>query len=895
MNEPVLHPLFSGNFMPHGMCYAWEPSILWLSIASDLLIASSYFSIPIAILIFIRKREITSYRHIYMLFAAFIFFCGLTHLFSIFTIFKGYYGYQAILKAATALVSFATAVGVFVYLPLAFKLPKPSELLKQQKSATENELFKQMSMNSPIGLILVNQDFIIEHMNPKAGKLFGYDDENIKGLSINKLVPEDSKNIHTAVMQKYMDSPSESYQMNAGRIVNGVTRTGDNIAIEINLSTGMYHDETFIFVSVIDREEKIVADNLLRSSLMKIDRITDATEDGLWEWNIVTNEVWQSKKHLELMGYDADTEPSFKLWQDHVHKDNLERVLEEVDSCLKNKTDYQVEYLGLTANAEYEWFRSKGKLTLDESGEPLLLSGTIVNIHTEFIQKTDLISKSDYLEKVINRSINGLYIYNFDSRNNIYINDEYTHITGYSLSDLMELTQSENFLSLFHPDELDDVLAHMDAVYHSKEGDVHTLQYRFKTKSGNWVWCLSRDSVFSFSEDGKPKDMLGTFIDITQIKESEKIQKQLMIDFQNTFEMAAVGVAHVDLSGKWINVNKKCCEILGYEKEKMLNMSFQDITYADDLDLDLKLVGRLIEGKQDSYDMEKRYIRSDGSLIWANLTVSIVRSDDGSASYFISVIEDISHRKNIEINQVKLNKKLKKSNDQLTRFAYSASHDMQEPLRKITSFSTSLLERLGSVDLDDKSKFELERISSASRRMKNMIQRLLDLSRAAHVKLNLTEVSAADLINDAKDQLSVMIQESNTVVNVKGGGTVYCDRFVVSNVIENLFRNSIKYKSSYRDPVINVEVKRSGGFNELVFSDNGIGFDNAFRKDIFEPFKRLVNNSDIDGTGMGLAICVQLVSLHGGTIEAIGEEGVGSVFIIRLPTKVGGYGSDFND
>ena len=886
MIEPAVHPLFSGDFMPHGMCYAWEPSILWLSISSDLLIASSYFSIPIAILMFLKKREITTYRHIYILFAAFIFFCGLTHIFSIVTIFNGYYGYQAMLKGATALVSFATAVGVFAYLPLAFKLPKPSELLKQQKLATENELFKQMSMNSPIGLILVNQSFCIEHMNPKACKLFGYD-EKVQGMSINDLVPNSSKNIHTAVMKKYMESPSEAYQMNAGRVVNGVTNTGEKIAIEINLSTGIYQDETFIFVSVIDRQEKIVADNLLRSSLMKIDRITEATEDGLWEWNVVTNEVWQSKKHLELMGYDGNTQPSFQLWQDHVHKDNLERVLEEVDKCLRNKTDYQVEYLGLTAKGEYEWFRSKGKLTLDENGEPLLLSGTMVNIHSEFIQKSDLISKSDYLEKVINRSINGLYIYNFESRNNLYINDEYTHITGYSLSDLMAFTKSDNFLELFHPDELNDVLSHMEMVYNSKEGEVHSLQYRFKNKSGEWVWCLSRDSIFSFNEDGSPKDMLGTFIDITQIKDSEKIQKQLMVDFQNTFEMAAVGVAHVDLNGNWINVNKKCCEILGYEKDRLLTMSFQDITYEEDLELDLKLVNRLIEGKQDSYDMEKRYIRSDGSLIWANLTVSIVRTDDGVASYFISVIEDISNRKLIELDQIKLNKELKSSNDQLTRFAYSASHDMQEPLRKITSFSTSLLDRLGDADLDEKSKFELNRISSASRRMKNMIQRLLDLSRSAHVKLNLVEVSTENLIKDAKDQLSVVIQESKTHLKVTGNRKVYCDRYVMSNVIENIIRNSIKYKSPLRDPVISIEVNRSNGFNELVFKDNGIGFDNAYRNEIFEPFKRLVNNNEVDGTGMGLAICVQLVSLHGGMIEASGEEGVGATFIIKLPEKAG--------
>ncbi len=300
--------------------------------------------------------------------------------------------------------------------------------------------------------------------------------------------------------------------------------------------------------------------------------------------------------------------------------------------------------------------------------------------------------------------------------------------------------------------------------------------------------------------------MLGTFIDISTIIESEGVQKKLMTDFQNTFEMAAVGVAHVALDGSWIKVNNKVCDILGYSREQLLSLSFQDITYPEDLNLDLENVNALISGEIDDYDMEKRYIKSNGEIIWANLTVSIVRSEDGSPDYFISVIEDISHRKAIEVNQVLLNDELKYTNDQLTRFAYSASHDMQEPLRKITSFSTSLLSRLGEKELDEKSRFELERISSASRRMKNMIQRLLDLSRSAHVKLNLQEVSTEELFEDAIDQLSLLCQETQAVINVNGSDRLVCDRSVISNVIENLIRNSIKYKSDSRSPIIDINV-----------------------------------------------------------------------------------------
>lgn len=882
MNETSIISFFSGDYMPHGMCYAWEPSIMWLSIASDLLIASSYFSIPIAIIIYVKKRQVNNYRHIYILFAAFIFFCGVTHLFSILTIFKGYYGAQAILKALTALVSFVTAVGVFKYLPLAFKLPLPSELALEQKSKAENEIFKQMSINSPIGLILVDQEFNIQHMNPKACSLFGYAEQDIVGHTINKLVPMNSESVHTALMEKYLSDPKDAYEMSSGRNIQGVKHNGDHIAIEIHLSTGTYHNDKLIFVSIIDRGEKIKSEDLLRSSLMKLDRITDATDDGLWEWNIVTNEVWQSKKHLVLMGYDPSVEPSFKIWEDHILPDDLPRVLDTVNTCVKDKTDFLVEYLGLTQNGKYEWFRSKAKLTLDAKGKPILLSGTIENIHNDIIQKSDLMNKTDYLEKVINRSINGLYIFNFDQSVNTYVNDEYSNITGYQLKDIFEISKTEAFLDLFHPDDLNNVLEHMNEVRQSKEGEVYSLKYRFKHKDGHWVWLISKDSIFSFNDDGAPSEMLGTFIDITPIIESEGVQKKLLKDFQNTFEMAAVGVAHVSLDGTWINVNNKVCEILGYSREKLMLLSFQDITHPDDLNKDLEYVASLIGGDMNEYDMEKRYIKANGEIIWTNLTVSIVRDDEGSPDYFISVIEDISHRKSIEVNQAKLNEELKKTNDQLTRFAYSASHDMQEPLRKITSFSTSLLSRLKGTDLDEKSRFELDRISSASRRMKNMIQRLLDLSRSAHVELDFKQYLAEDLIQDAKDQLSVLCQENNVKITVEGSDKIYCDRTVISNVIENLIRNSIKYKHKDRHPEINIKVVNTAYFSEITFIDNGIGFDNQFKTEIFEPFKRLVSNSEVPGSGMGLAICSQLLTLHGGTITASGRPGEGANFVIKL-------------
>jgi diguanylate cyclase (GGDEF)-like protein/PAS domain S-box-containing protein len=124
--------------------------------------------------------------------------------------------------------------------------------------------------------------------------------------------------------------------------------------------------------------------------------------------------------------------------------------------------------------------------------------------------------------------------------------------------------------------------------------------------------------------------------------------------FTATFEQAAVGIAHIGTDGKWLNVNRRCCEIVGYTKEELQELTFGDITHPNDLDADWALVRALLDGQRSTYSMEKRYFTKGNHLVWVNLTVSLVRKNDGTPDYFISVIEDITARKQIEAERNEL-------------------------------------------------------------------------------------------------------------------------------------------------------------------------------------------------------------------------------------------------
>ena len=174
-----------------------------------------------------------------------------------------------------------------------------------------------------------------------------------------------------------------------------------------------------------------------------------------------------------------------------------------------------------------------------------------------------------------------------------------------------------------------------------------------------------------FDPQGQVNSIVGIATNITSQKQAQTEVLASEARFRNTFEQAAVGIAHVAPDGKWLRVNQKLCQIVGYAKEELLQKTFQDITHPEDLNSDLKYVRQMLAGEIKTYSMEKRYIRENKASIWINLTVSLVRNSDGEPDYFISVIEDISERKNLELSLQKTFKRL--SNLHLDRSSNSSS------------------------------------------------------------------------------------------------------------------------------------------------------------------------------------------------------------------------------
>jgi diguanylate cyclase (GGDEF)-like protein/PAS domain S-box-containing protein len=210
-----------------------------------------------------------------------------------------------------------------------------------------------------------------------------------------------------------------------------------------------------------------------------------------------------------------------------------------------------------------------------------------------------------------------------------------------------EIDCTAAWTSLVHPEDRARLQSAVETALETRSE--FRERFRVTGKGGKTLWILGHGKVVS--DEAHSIKVVGVNLDITEWVEALLASEAR---FAATFDQAAVGIAHVALDGTWLNVNQRCLEIVGYPREELLKLRFGDITHPDDLETDWALVRELLDGKRATYSMEKRYFTKDGRLIWVNLTVSLVRSRDGRPDYFISVIEDITLRKQIELERDEL-------------------------------------------------------------------------------------------------------------------------------------------------------------------------------------------------------------------------------------------------
>lgn len=405
-----------------------------------------------------------------------------------------------------------------------------------------------------------------------------------------------------------------------------------------------------------------------------------------------------------------------------------------------------------------------------------------------------------------------------------------------------------------------------------------TLDFRLRRTDGQYRWALSSGRP-RFNPDGTFAGFIGSVIDIHERKQSAEASAFLSAIVDSSDD-AIVGK---DLNGIIKSWNKGAERLFGYSVAEAVGKSIMILIPPDRQDEEPKILERLRRGERVDH-FETVRVRKDGTLLNISLTISPIKGSDGKIVGASKIARDITARVRQEEALKQANAALKQANADLQQFAYSASHDLQEPLRMVAAYSELLQARFGG-KLGPVADEYIGYTVQGATRMENLLRDL-----RAYTQLTTTEnepvdeIDAGEVLKKTLLNLDVTIREAGAAITSAALPRVRIQAFQLEQLFQNLIGNALRYRSNL-PPRIHIEAVLRD--SQWIFSvqDNGIGIDPKYKELIFGIFKRLHSAAEYPGTGMGLAICQRIVERAGGRIWVESEPGRGSTFYFTIPTR----------
>jgi PAS domain S-box-containing protein len=420
------------------------------------------------------------------------------------------------------------------------------------------------------------------------------------------------------------------------------------------------------------------------------------------------------------------------------------------------------------------------------------------------------------------------------------------------------------------------------------EGSVTDYPLAIRHTSGRVADVLYNATVYR-NGAGEVEGVFAAARDITQLKKSQDALRAASLYTRSLIEASLDPLVTISPGGKVTDVNKATEVVTGISREQLIGSDFSDyFTEPGKARAGYQKV--FSEGSVTDYPLAIRHTSGRTTEVLYNATV--YRSEAGEAEGVFAAARDVTQLKRAEERLRTYMTKLEWSNRELQDFAFVASHDLQEPLRKIQAFGDQLKTKYKE-SLNDEGRNYLERMQNAASRMQTLIQALLNYSRVTTKAEPFSQVDLTQLIQEVVGDLEMSVREAGGQVEVGKVPNLEADSNQMRQLFQNLISNALKFRREEK-PVVKIYSpsghSKPGTFpaNErcqIFVEDNGIGFDEKYLDRIFIPFQRLHGRDTYKGTGIGLAICRKIVERHGGNITARSRPGEGSTFIVTLPLK----------
>ncbi|MCD6384552.1 PAS domain S-box protein [Candidatus Sumerlaeota bacterium] len=480
------------------------------------------------------------------------------------------------------------------------------------------------------------------------------------------------------------------------------------------------------------------------------------------------------------------------------------------------------------------------------------------------------------------------------------INKKGCEILGYSEEEII----GKNWFSNFLPQRLrSEVKSVFDKLMAGEIEPVEYFENPVLNKQGEERIIACHNTIIKDRENNII-GVLSSGEDITERRMAEEKLNHVHEIYRKAIENAQ-GVPYIlnYATETYEFIGKGCDTLIGIPCSKLTRKDLetlqQEIIIADPEHSALPLneyIDAFLRGEIERYRVDLKIITPQGEEKWlSDYSINIRDEKTGEATYSLGILQDITERKRIEEELIQRAKALERSNTELEQFAYIASHDLQEPLRKIQSFGDRLKD-ICFEELTEQGRDYLMRMLNATHRMRRLIQDLLAFSRVTTQGRQFVAVNLNKILQDVISDLEVQIQETGANVEVAELPTIDADPTLMRELFQNLIGNALKFRRPdvtprvrvYSQPLLqNKDEEKIGAENvkyyQIFVEDNGIGFDEKYLDRIFLPFQRLYGRGKYEGTGIGLALCRKIVDCHNGQITAKSKPAQGTTFIVILP------------
>ena len=587
----------------------------------------------------------------------------------------------------------------------------------------------------------------------------------------------------------------------------------------------------------------------------------------------------------------------------------FKQVEEAEERSAREMSDFDMEVPMRRPDGQLRWMRlhSRPRRIADSR---IIWDGVQIDVTERKRMEQELRENQSKLDLALRSAQMGVWHLDIDDDRRVF-DDQVCHLLGIHSAGFTGAARE--FFDAVHPDDHDSIRA---ALTRTIEHDVpYETEYRAIWPDGS-VHHITTRGKLARDKNGRPARIDGLIWDITERKQMEEEQARLFASAQQrnaeteaVFEAMNDVVLIYDTNMNVLRVNSKFIPTYGFDP---VGLNVRDIIertkcrWSDGrpFRFEDQPTPRALRGET---VINQHYLitRPDGVEMALETSSGPLRIGDDTIGT-VTVWHDITERKQMEEDlrksrdelelrvqerTVELKSfmvKLEQSNQALQDFASIASHDLQEPLRKVTAFGNMLRQKCGG-SLEDYGRDYLERILNANQRMQSLLKGLLEYSKVTTKAEPVVEIDLYDIVHEVLSDLEVRIERTGGEVRVGKLPPIHADPTQIRQLFQNLIGNALKFHKNGEKPVVEVRSTTTDkGQIQIIVEDNGIGFEEQYLDKIFAPFQRLHGkSSQYEGTGMGLAICKKIVERHGGSITARSTPGRGATFILGFPARQG--------